>query len=187
MRVLKLQMQVSLDGFVAGPNGEMDWVTWNWDDELKEYVTGLTEPVDLILLGRKLAEGFIPHWKAAAQHPETSEAGAVKFHETPKVVFSKSTDGAEWENTTVVRGDLAEEVNKLKKQGGSNMIVYGGATLVSQLIQKNLIDDYHLFINPAVLGGGLPIFNGVHSRHHLKLIEARAFSCGIVMLHYQPA
>ena len=186
MRTLKLQMQVSLDGFVAGPNGEMDWVVWNWDDELKNYVTKLTEPVDLILLGRKLAEGFIPHWKAAAQHPETSEPGAVKFHKTSKVVFSKTKDSTEWDNTTVANGDLAEEVNKLKRQEGSDMIVYGGATLVSQLIQKNLIDDYHLFINPAVLGSGLPIFNGLHVRHNLKLIEARAFSCGIVMLHYQP-
>jgi dihydrofolate reductase len=180
-------MQVTLDGFVAGQNGEMDWMVWNWDDELKDYVTKLTEPVDLILLGRKLAEGFIPHWKAAAQHPEKSEPGAVKFHETPKVVFSKSENGAEWENATVANGDLEEEVNNLKKQEGSDMIVYGGAALVSELIGKNLIDDYHLFMNPVVLGEGLPIFTRLQGRQNLKLIEARAFPCGIVMLHYQPA
>ncbi len=89
MRKVKLQMQVSLDGFVAGPNGEMDWMTWNWDDELKEYVMKLTEPIDCIILGRVLAQGFIPHWTAAAQNPE-SDSFTHKMVDTPKVVFSKT-------------------------------------------------------------------------------------------------
>ena len=92
MRKLKLQMQVSVDGYVAGPNGEMDWMVWDWDDELKNYVKEITAPVDCILLGRVLAEGFIPHWAAAATSADPKENNdfAQIMHNTHKVVFSKT-------------------------------------------------------------------------------------------------
>lgn len=91
MRKLKLQVQMSVDGFIAGPNGEMDWMTFNWDDELKDYVTAITEPVDCIVLGRKLAEGFIPHWAGVAADADNLEAAAgQKFSGIPKVVFTRT-------------------------------------------------------------------------------------------------
>src|SRR5882757_5859311 len=101
MRKLKLQMQVTLDGYVCGPNDEMDFLVWNWDEELKKYVIGLTTPVDLIVLGRKLAEGFIPAWKGMAADPQTADIYTQQMNERQKIVFTQSMDSHEWENTTL--------------------------------------------------------------------------------------
>jgi hypothetical protein len=98
MRKLKLQMQLSLDGFVAGPNGEMDWMTWNWGDDIKQYVTDLTDPVDTILLGGHMPEGFISHWKAVAANPaDEGNAFGKKMYDTHKVVFTKTIAQSTWE------------------------------------------------------------------------------------------
>src|SRR5918997_5359674 len=127
MRKLKLQVQISIDGFIAGPHGEMDWMTFDWDDELKQYVTDLTEPVDCILLGRRLAEGFIPHWTAVAANPQNPEFTAgKKFTDTPKVVFTRTLDNSGWDNTVLAKGDLVDEITKLKEQDGKDIIAYGG-------------------------------------------------------------
>lgn len=179
MRRLKLQVQMSMDGFIAGPNGEMDWMVWDWDAGLKAYVSALTEPVDCILLGRKLAQGFIPYW---ASHPE--EEGAEKLNSTPKVVFTHTLTAAEWEHTTLATGDLVEEVTRLKQLPGQDMIAYGGATFVSALIRHNLIDDYHLLINPVAVGKGRTIFGEVEGTPSLRLVDAHAFACGIVAVRY---
>ena len=175
-------MHISLDGFVAGPNGEMDWMVWNWDDALKQYVTTLTEPVDCIVLGRKLAQGFIPYWAA-----NPGEEGAEKINNTPKVVFTKTLDRSEWNNTVLATGDLVDEITQLKQQNGNDIIAYGGATFVSALIRHNLIDEYHLFINPTALGNGMSIFNKLENHKKLTLVKATPFSSGIIALHYEPA
>jgi dihydrofolate reductase len=177
---------MSLDGFIAGPNGEMDWMIWNWDDQLKNYVTELTEPVDCIVLGRKLAEGFIPHWAA-----NPNEEGAEKINSTSKIVFSKTLSKSDpklidWNNTHLTNEDLAEEITKLKKQEGKDIIAYGGASFVSALIKHGLIDELHIFVNPAAIGSGMPIFNNLESRQNLSLIKSTSFDCGIVVLHYKP-
>lgn len=188
MRKLKLQMQVSLDGFVAGPNGEMDWLAFNWDEPLIQYVSKLTEPVDCITMGRKLAQGFIPHWTAAAKQPENSESAfARKMSDTPKVVFTKTLTSNPWENARLAQGDIREEIAQLKNQPGKDIIVYGGGNFVSNLIQHGLVDEYHLFVNPVVLGDGMTIFKGVAQKLNLRLVQASAFQCGIVVLQYVPA
>lgn len=187
MRKLKLQVQITLDGFIGGPAGEMDWLTFDWDDELKQYVTALTEPVDGIVLGRRLAEGFIPHWAAVAAdaaHPEVW-AGR-KFTDTPKVVFSRTLTASAWPNTTLAPADLVTEIGRIKQQPGQDLIAYGGASFVSSLIEHDLIDDYYLLVNPVAIGRGLPIFGQRPGRLPLRLAEARAFACGIVAQHYQP-
>jgi len=187
MRKLKLQMQVSLDGFVGGQNGELDWMEWNWDDELKKHVTKLTEALDTILLGRKLAEGFIPYWSDAALNPEHPDRDAGKIMtNTPKIVFSKTMQESPWPNTIIAKGNITNEINNLKKQKGEDIIVYGGAEFVSNLIKQCLIDDYHLFINPVAIGNGLTIFRALENKLHLKLVDSKSFDCGIVGLHYQP-
>jgi dihydrofolate reductase len=184
MRKLKLQVQMTVDGFIAGPNGELDWMVWDWDAELKQYVTDITEDVDTIVLGRKLAEGFIPHWAA---QPEGEDAESInKINQAKKVVFTKTLDQAEWDNTILAKGDLTAEITKLKAQDGQNMIAYGGATFVSGLIQHGLIDEYHLFINPAAIGRGMTIFEGVAGIFKLRLVRSRGFVCGITALHYEP-
>lgn len=183
MRKLKLQMQLSVDGFVAGPNGEMDWMEWNWGDDINDYVGAITEPVSTIIIGRKLAEGFIPYWKDAAEKDEPIK-GAEKFNTTPKVVFTKTMDSNPWENTHLATGTLEDEIAKLKSETGGDIIAYGGGTFVSSLIKAGVIDEYYLLVNPTIIGKGMPIFSEISEKNALKLIEAKAFECGITALHY---
>ncbi len=188
MRKLKLQVQMSIDGCIAGTNGEMDWMVWDWDEALKNYIKEITEPVDCIVLGRKLAEGFIPYW---ASHPE--EEGAEKINNTAKVVFTKTLEKLDpipsgWANTILANGNLIEEINKLKKSsygGTKDIIVYGGAAFVSALIKEGLIDEFHLLINPTAVGVGMPIFKEITHHQDFNLLKAIPFKCGIVALCYE--
>jgi dihydrofolate reductase len=183
MRKLKLQVQTTIDGYVAGPNGEMDWMTINWDSELNNYVKEITEPVDCIVLGRKLAQGFIPHW---ASNPEGEDAaGIAKMNNTPKVVFTKTLAKSEWDNTVLAKGDLVDEITRLKKQDGKDIIAYGGATFVSALIKYRLVDEFHLFINPTAIGKGMTIFKELDSKQNLTILKSLAFACGIIVLNYR--
>lgn len=178
---------MSVDGYVARPNGELDWMVWDWDDELKKYVTELTEPVDTVLLGRKMADGFISHWAAVAEDPDNPDYWAgKKFTDTPKVVFTKTLDRSEWPNTELAKGDLADEINKLKNKDGKDIVVYGGANFVTSLIKAGLIDEYHLFINPTALGEGLTIFKGLDEKQDLVLTGSTPYKCGIVVHQYEP-
>jgi len=166
---------------MAGLNGEMDWMVWNWDEHLKDYVKEITAPVDCIILGRKLAQGFIPYW---ASHPE--QEGADKMNSTKKIVFTKTLEQSEWNNTILAKGDLSEKINKLKAQDGRDIIVYGGANFVSALIREGLIDEYHLFMNPTAIGKGMSIFKELQKKQNFTLIKSKSFECGIVVLHYEP-
>jgi len=186
MRKLKLQVQLSVDGYVAGPNGEMDWMTWNWDDNLKQYVNDLTDSIDTILLGRKMAGGFISHWASVTAPEDPSYEFARKMVTAHKVVFTQTLAESEWDNTNLAKGDIISEVNKLKAEDGKDIVVYGGSNFVSNLIKHNLIDEYHLFINPAAIAKGLPIFDKIGQKLNLKLVKVSPFSCGIVVLTYQP-
>ena len=187
MRKLKLQVQITVDGYMAGRNGEMDFLMRNWDDELKRYVGYLTEPVDCVVLGRKLAEGFIPHWADVAAHPDHPEfAAGQKFTDTPKVVFTQTLAKSAWNNTVLAKGNLVDEITKLKTQGGQDIIAYGGTTFVSALVKHGLIDEFHLFINPTAIGSGMSIFKELDHKQDLTLVRATSFDCGMVVLHYEP-
>ncbi|MEO6001251.1 MAG: dihydrofolate reductase family protein [Chitinophagaceae bacterium] len=187
MRKLKLQVQMTVDGYIAAPKGEIDFMEWNWDDELISYIQGITEPVDCVVLGRKLAEGFIPYWASVAENPDHAEFTAgKKFTDTNKVVFTKTLDKSPWGNTVLAKGELADEINKLKNQDGKDIIAYGGANFVSALIKQGLIDEYHLLINPTAIGNGMTIFNEVDSNLNLRLVKSVSFDCGIVVLNYEP-
>jgi len=178
---------MTVDGYIAGPNGEMDFWVWNWDDELNQYVNDITESVDCIILGRKIAEEFISHWATVAANPDDPEfTSGKKFTDTPKVVFTKTLDKSEWDNTVLAKGDLVDEITNLKKQDGKDIIAYGGATFVSALIKHGLIDEFHLFVNPAVIGNGMTIFKELDRKHDLTLLKSRSFDCGIVVLNYEP-
>ena len=184
MRKLNLQVQITVDGYIAGLNGEMDWLIFDWDNELKHYVREITEQVDCIVLGRKLAQGFIPHWAAI---PKGEDAWSIdKMKNTKKVVFTKTLEKSEWENTVLAKGELVDEITKLKKQEGKDIIAYGGASFVSALIKEGLIDEFHLFINPTAIGKGLSIFNKLEVNQNLILIKSTSFDCGIVVLRYEP-
>lgn len=183
MRKLQLQVQISVDGFIAGENGEMDWMEWNWSEDIKQYVSSITEPIETVLLGRKLAEGFIPYWADAATK-EPKVEGSEKFSTVHKMVFTKTLKTHEWKNTELATGELAEEVNKLKGKDGGTLMAYGGGSFVTSLIKEGLIDEFHLLVNPTALGKGLPIFQGLETLQQFKLVEAKGFDCGIALLHY---
>ena len=186
MRKLKLQVQMTIDGFIAGTGGEMDWMYFPWTEDLINYVRQITEPVDTILLGRKLAEGFIPHWEHVAKNPNDPEfEGGIKYVTTPKVVFTNTLDKSLWNNTVLAKGDLVEEVEKLKNEDGKDMIVYGGGTFVTSLINAGLIDEFTLFINPAAIGDGMTIFKGGVDKHPMALKTVKQFDCGIALLCYE--
>ncbi len=188
LRKLKLQVQMSIDGYIAGPNGEMDWLVWNWDDKLKEYVNELTESTDCILLGRKMTDGFVSYWSDVTAKPDHPEyAFAKKMIETPKVVFTKTLNRSRWINTDIATGNLTDEINNLKRQEGKkDIIVYGGASFDSSLIKAGLIDELHLFVNPAAIGNGMTIFKDLKEMQKFTLAKSIAFDCGIVLLHYEP-
>lgn len=172
---------MTLEGYITGSNGEMDWMLLDWDDAFKKDVTAITTSVDCIILGRKLAQGFVPHWAA---NPE--QEGADKMNNTAKVVFTKTLDKSEWPNTVLAKGNLVDEITQLKNQPGNDIIVYGGANFVSSLIKGGLIDEYHLFINPTAIGNGMTIFKELNGKLNLALVKSTSFACGIVVLNYEP-
>lgn len=183
MRKLKLQTQMTLDGYMGGPDGEMDWMTVPWSDDLNDYAAELTRSMDTIVMGRKLAEGFIPYW---ADGPESEPQEAIDaMNETPKVVISRTLDSSPWENATV-ESDLAAAVERLKSEQGEDVIAYGGSTLVQSLLAEDLVDELHLFVNPAAIGAGLPLFPDSGTALRYRPATAQLFECGITVLRMEP-
>jgi dihydrofolate reductase len=184
MRKLKLQVQMSIDGCIAGPNNEMDWLIR--DIKNLKYIHGIAESVDTILLGRKMTDEFISYWTAVMNKPDDPMyAFAKKMIEIPKVVFTKTLNKSKWMNTELAKGDLKDEIIKLKTQNGKDILVYGGASLDSSLIKENLIDEFYLFVNPIVMGNGKNIFKDIKEIQKLSLIESKVFDYGLVLLHYE--
>ena len=185
MRKLKLQVQMTVDGFVCGPNGELDWAMMQWTDDVKKYVTELTDSCDTILLGHNMTDGFVKHWEAALEKPESEEYSfAKKMVDYPKIVFSTTLTESKWNNTTL--HNSLDIINELKNKDGKDIIVYGGATFVSSLIEANLIDEYYLVINPAAIGSGRRIFGDNYHIINLTLLESRTFDSGKVLNRYKP-
>jgi dihydrofolate reductase len=184
MRKLKLQVEISVDGCIAGPNNEMDWLIS--DDEIMKYIDNLADSVDTILMGRKMVDEFVPYWTEVANKPNDSwNAFAKKMIEIPKIVFTKTLTKSNWINTEIAKGDLNDEITKLKSQDGKDILVYGGASFDSSLIKEKLIDEFYLFVNPIVLGSGKAIFKDLKEIQKLTLIESKVFDCGLVLLHYE--
>ena len=186
MRKLRLQVQMSVDGCIAGPNGEMDWMFGLLDDELIKYAYKITESVDTILMGRKMTDVFISSWLDVMNKPDDPwYAFSKKMIETPKVVFTKTLNKSRWINTDIATGDLVEEVSKIKSQNGRDIIVYGGASFDSSLIKEKLIDELYLFINPVAIGNGMTIFKDLNEIQKYTLIESKAFESGKILLRYE--
>ena len=189
LRKLKLQVQMSIDGCIAGPNGEMDWMVGLQDEYVNEsvkYVNELTESIDTILLGRKMTDGFISYWSDVINKPDDPwYALGKKMIEIPKVVFTKTLNKSKWINTDIATGDLTDEIMKLKNRDGKDMVVYGGASFDSSLIKLGLIDEFLLFINPVAIGNGMTIFKDLNEIQKFNMIKSLPFDSGIVLLHYE--
>ena len=186
MRKLKLQMQISVDGLVSiGENDEQKWVTWAWD-EIKKYVIDLIDTTDTIIIGRKLAVDYIPYWQDTVTKPDDPMYEVAKrIVSARKIIFTKTLDKSIWGNTELAKGNLTDEIKRLKNQNGKDIIVYGGSSFVSNLIKAELIDEFHLFVNPVAIGKGVPIFDKLDNFRQLKLKKSIVYDCGIVMLNYE--
>lgn len=187
MRKLKLQVQISVDGFVAGPNGELDWMTWESDDKHSEFVNMLTDTSDTILLGRKMTDGFVSYWENVVDNqPDSIEFSfAKKMVDIPKIVFSKTLKNVAGKNIVVENGDLVTAVNNLKNKNGKDIVVYGGAGFVSSLIKNGLIDEFNLFVNPVLINKGMRIFDLLDKRQKLSLFGSTAYDCGVVVNRFK--
>ncbi|WP_439585808.1 dihydrofolate reductase family protein [Dyadobacter bucti] len=185
MRKLKLQMNITTDGFAAGPNGELDWMEPETDKKQLQVLSELTESMDTIIMGRNMAAEFTSYWENVVDNEQDSPEYpyAKIFVDTHKIVFSKSISSVEGRNIVVEHRDLVESVNELKGLKGKDIIVYGGANFVSELIKNNLIDELNLFINPTVLGDGLRIFP---DRYKLRLITSTVCKNGVLINKYRP-
>jgi dihydrofolate reductase len=184
VRKLKLQMQITVDGFVAGPQGQLDWMTWEMDPKLLALINQLTDTSDTILLGRGMTEGFIKYWEQVITQPDSPEyTFARKMVNIPKIVFSRTISSIEGQNVRVENGPMVDAVNHLKSQDGNDIVVYGGAKFVASLIEHGLIDELNLFVNPVAIGEGLRVFG---TRTPLALEESTAYASGIVVNTYRP-
>ena len=185
MRKVILLMHVSLDSFVAGPNGEIDWIYL--DDEMFEDVHDLVNTADTALYGRvtyQLMESYRP---TAADSPTATKHDhdhARWVNPAPKIVFSRTLKKAEWQNTRIVKDHIAEEIAKLKRQPGKNLILFASPSLALTFMNLGLIDEYWSNVNPVVLGKGKPLFKDISNIHQLKLLESKTYKTGVVKLHY---
>jgi dihydrofolate reductase len=178
-------MGVSLDGFIAGPNGEIDWSAP--DEERHRFHNQQTRELGAHLLGRRLYEEM-SYWETADQQPSLSEHElefARIWKEMPKLVFSKTLEKVEG-NARLVREGVVEEVARLKEQAGKDLAV-GGAGLASTCIRLGLVDEYRLFVSPVVLGAGTPYFPALDERINLELVESRTFGSRVVYVRYRRA
>ena len=183
MRKVIFQMMVSLDGFFEGPNREIDWHVV--DKEFNDYANELLGSVGALLFGRvtyQLMADYWPSLSAAKDDPVIAD----KMDNLPKIVFSRTLGKVAWKNTRLVKENAVEEVAKLKQQPGKDLAIFGSSDLALALIQKDLIDEFRIFVNPVVLGGGKSLFNGIKGRLNLKLIKTKTFRSGNVLLYYQP-
>jgi dihydrofolate reductase len=176
MRKVVLMMHVSLDGFVGRSNGDLDWVFGDIDADVASWTMDLLRPMDTHLLGRGTYEEQSQYW------PSSTDELAPVINDATKIVFSTTLDGVEWKNSQLVRGDVAEEIERLKQQSGGDMYVPGGARFAQSLSRQRLVDEYHLVVHPVVLGSGLPLFTDALD---LRLLTARPFATGAVALTYQ--
>ncbi len=188
MRKVKLQMQMTINGYVAQPNGKNDWMTWNPDDELIAFMNSLLDTSDTLLLGRKTADGIIKYWEDTADENPTHPF-AKKIAALPKIVFTKTLDKSTWNNTTLAKGNLAEKIASLKKSrngGSKDILVFGGAGFVSSLIKEGLIDEYHLIVNPTAISNGMTIFNSLDGIQKFTPLQAKLYPGGKTVLSYKP-
>jgi dihydrofolate reductase len=184
MRKLSVFNSVTLDGYFTDKNNDMSWAHQN-DPEWNEFVAGNASGGGTLLFGRVTYDMMASFWPTSAAF-DMMPAVAEGMNKLPKVVFSRTMDKASWQNTTVVKGDIAAEVRKLKEQPGDDMVILGSGSIVSQLTDAGLIDEYQMALNPIVLGSGRTMFDGIKDHLKLKRTNVRTFGNGNVMLCYEP-
>jgi dihydrofolate reductase len=185
MRNIISFVHVSLDGFVAGPNGEMDWI--KVDEEIFDFVSKRINEGDTSLYGRRTYELMESYWPTAADKPNATKHDrehAEWYKKVRKVVLSKTLQDADLPNTKIISDNIRESIHEIKQGAGPDILLFGSPTATHSLMQLNLIDGYWLFVNPVILGQGIPLFANIKDKVKLKLLTTRPFSSGVTELNY---
>ena len=178
MRKIIVSTYVSLDGVIEAPE---KWSLKFWNDEHTKYAQDQLFASDALLMGRKVYEGFAASW------PSRRNEFADRMNSLPKYVVSTTLEEAEWNNSTIIKENVAEEVSRLKEQPGKDILIYGSADLMHTLMEHDLIDEYRIWVHPVVLGSGKRLFKDESETKVLRLVDTTTFSSGVVILSYQPA
>ena len=185
MRKIISFMHMSLDGFVAGLNGEMDWI--KVDEEIFDYVGKRISKGDTAFYGRVTYQMMEDYWPTAGNKPTATRHDIEHskwYNKVHKVVLSKTIKDESLINTTIISDNLSDSINEIKKPGDKDILLFGSPTATHSLIQLNLIDGYWLFVNPIILGRGIPLFADIKDKIKLKLLTTRQFTCGVTELNY---
>ncbi len=185
MRRIIVSMNVTIDGFMAGPDGGLDWQFNNWTTDMAEVMGAHLSKADIILLGRNTYSAMADYWPAVsgcliAARDDMAFAGMMNNY--IKLVCSTTLKNLNWSNSQLIKGNIRNEILKLKQQQGKDIMIYGSGQLVTYLMQYNLIDEYLLWVYPLSLGRGIPLFA---NRQRMKLIDIRQFTSGVVIMHYK--
>jgi dihydrofolate reductase len=184
-------MHLSLDGFVAGPNGEMDWI--KVDEEIFDYVGKRISEGDMALYGRRTYQMMEDYWPTAADKPDASKHDIEHskwYNKVHKVVLSKTMNDTGLTNTQIISDNLLDRINEIKqseiggRRGGEEILLFGSPTATHSLMRLDLIDGYWLFVNPIILGRGIPLFVDIKDKIKLQLLTTRKFTCGVTELNY---
>ena len=188
MRKIISFMHISLDGFVAGPNGEMDWI--KFDEEMFDYIGKRISKGDTALYGRVTYQMMENYWPTAADKPAATKHDIEHsnwYSKVNKVVLSRTMKDVGLTNTKIISDNLSDRINEIKKShdgGSKEILLFGSPTSTHSLIQLNIIDGYWLFVNPIILGQGIPLFENIKDKIKLKLLTTRQFNCGVSELNY---
>jgi dihydrofolate reductase len=188
MRRLISHLQVTLDGFVAGPNGELEWSGEYHDEAMWEDVFDLLSNVDTVIFGRVTFQLFEDYWPSVRENPSATRRD-VEFgewiNEVQKLVVSRTLTSVKWKNSALIRGDAAAEVARLKEDDGNDLLIFGSSTLVSSLMSAGLVDEHRTNIHPVILGDGKRFVPSLTGAHPLQLVDARKINAGVVGLHHR--
>lgn len=178
-------MHISLDGFVAGPNGEMNWI--KVDDEIFDHVSKRISEGDTALYGRVTYQMMEDYWPTAGNKPTATKHDIEHskwYAKVQKIVLSKTVTNEGLNNTKIISDNLSDRINEIKQQAGEDILLFGSPKATHSLIQMNLIDGYWLFVNPIILGQGIPLFAGIKEKVNLKLLNTQQFASGVTELNY---
>jgi len=186
MRKLQLLIHTSLDEFVAGPNGEMNWIKVN--EELFDFVGKITDQADTAMYGRSTYQMMESYWPTAGDKPNASKHDiqhSFWYRNVAKVIISNSMKGSNIPKVQIISNDISGQIQHLKQQPGKNILILGSPSASHSLMQYNLIDEYWIFVNPILIGGGIPLFKNINGKINLRLVKTNVFSSGVIGLHYE--
>jgi dihydrofolate reductase len=179
-------MHVSLDGFVAGLNGEMDWI--KVDDAMFDFAAKRTNESDLALYGRNTFNMMEAYWPTAADQPNPTKHDiehSTWYKQVDKIVLSRTLKGKSTDKVRIISDNIAVEILKLKQTGSKEIIIFGSPSASHSLMQEKLVDELWLFVNPIILGSGIPLFKGLKEKTNLRLVSHHALESGVICLHYE--